>query len=465
MPKIDRHGGVLLWVPMRGGKTRVALEILRLRQPDITKIVAIVFGPKVVIEDVWPDEVNLWAPGLEYVPLVKGPCYARMAQLKARASRGGVIFGINYDVAHRPEVMREIMRHKWTAILLDESHRIKEPGGKQSKALGTLCQKAGFRIGMTGTPISGSKRHMGIWAQYRAIAPDIFHPRYGWFQKFYMEPCRWEHKTVVIVMRYGELSPQKLVNKEEYMRKFMSAAVRVGQGQIKGPPSVSEVVRECDLEPKALKIYRGIEADSFAALANREVVSAANVLVKILRLQQVANGWVTPDLQGFAGVERPVAQRVSTAKEKLLTEVLRDIGEPVVIVSRFVKDLGVAHAVAENLGLEYYEVSGRAREMTAWKADKTSDAVLGVQIQSGKEGVDLSKARLCIWYSVGNNLVDYEQMRERISGPNQERPVTHIFLQTRNTVDVEMLEAMKGKQGAIGMFVRDIARRYGVVVR
>ncbi|MDW8356217.1 MAG: hypothetical protein RMK57_16990, partial [Bryobacterales bacterium] len=71
-----------------------------------------------------------------------------------------------------------------------------------------------------------------------------------------------------------------------------------------------------------LRVYRDLEED-FVAEVREARVTAANAMVKLLRLQQVASGWVKTDEGQY--------HRVDSAKQNLLADTLEDIGanEPV----------------------------------------------------------------------------------------------------------------------------------------
>ena len=107
-------------------------------------------------------------------------------------------------------------------------------------------------------------------------------------------------------------------------------------------------------------------------------MTAANALVKLLRLQQVANGIVKTD----DGEEH----RVDDAKKRLLADTLEDIGgdEPVVVFCRFHPDLDAVHEACESHGYTSLELSGRRDEVRRWQDGEAQ--VLAVQIQAGGGG-------------------------------------------------------------------------------
>ena len=159
---------------------------------------------------------------------------------------------------------------------------------------------------------------------------------------------------------------------------------------------------------------------------------------------------------------RAVAHRVDSAKLKLLADTLEDIGaeEPVVVFGRFHADLDAVHEACIQVGaanetaMKSLELSGRRDEIARWQAGEAQ--VLAVQIDSGGEGVDLTRARYSIFYSTGFKLGKYEQAKARTHRPGQEKPVTHIHLVARNTVDVKIMRALERRAEVIEAILAEI---------
>jgi len=153
----------------------------------------------------------------------------------------------------------------------------------------------------------------------------------------------------------------------------------------------------CQLGGEARRTYRSLKRNLMAELDAGEV-TAANALVKLLRLQQITGGFIrTDDGQDV---------QIDSAKMNLLRDVLEDIApdEPVVVFCRFHKDLEAVNRVADETGRRSLELSGRMDELKQWQAGEAP--VLAVQIDSGGVGVDLTRARYSIYYSLGLPIVE-----------------------------------------------------------
>ena len=54
-------------------------------------------------------------------------------------------------------------------------------------------------------------------------------------------------------------------------------------------------------------------------------------------------------------------------------------------------------------------------------------------------------------------MIQYDQMRARISGPNQTQAMTHITLQVDGTVDIGMTDSLVKKNRSVEEFARSFA--------
>jgi SNF2 family DNA or RNA helicase len=165
-------------------------------------------------------------------------------------------------------------------------------------------------------------------------------------------------------------------------------------------------------------------------------------------LQQVAGGWVkTDDGQHH---------RVDSSKEKLLADTLEDIGpgEPVVVFCRFHADLDAVHDAAKSTAFPSLELSGRHDELKRWQDGGAQ--VLAVQISAGGVGVDLTRARYSIYYSLSFSLGEYDQALSRVHRPGQTRPVEHIHLSVRNTVDTKIMRALEKRAEVVEAILAEI---------
>jgi SNF2 family DNA or RNA helicase len=174
-----------------------------------------------------------------------------------------------------------------------------------------------------------------------------------------------------------------------------------------------------------------------------------NVLSMTIRKQQVTSGYLP--LEYDDGTKE--VKRISTYRRTALLKFIRGLPdeEPVVVFAKFRKDLYGVRKVAERLGCGYSEVSGSEDTLSEWKSGKTR--ILGVQYTSGSESIDLTRAHICIFYTLEHSLGKYNQALKRVHRPGQESPCLYYhFVATMNsgkTVDQEILACLKHKENYV----------------
>ena len=325
---------------------------------------------------------------------------------------------------------------EFDAVILDESHRIKAPGSKVSwffKRFGKLIK---HKMCLTGTPMPNSK--LDIYGQYRFLDPSIFGTNFGIFRS-----------TYAVVIDVGFPKIVKWINEDEFNKRVDSIAFRVEADDVLDLPDEVNITRYAQLTPTWQKHYNKLEKDFFLETEDGEL-TVDNVLVKILRLHQIAGG----NIQYIAPNE-PLASDES--KLELLDEILAELDAKDVVI--FYKYSAECDAISERITWPVYELSGRQDQLDEWKTD---GGILLVQVQTGSEGIDLTKARYAIFYSLGYSLGTYQQAKRRIRRPGSDlsHPVTYIHLVVEDTVDVDIYKSIQEKRDTIGSVLDAMRNRY-----
>jgi len=415
----------------------------------------LILCPKKVI-DVWPEQFDLHShqPFHVFAP-TKGTVARKTAELQqamqlanVRNQRIAAVF--NYDAFWRPPLgpthirnrikdLGVLMQYDWDLLILDECHRIKAPGGRASWGAARIAKKAKHRLALSGTPMPSSL--IDVYAQYRALNDAIFGRSFQLFRKRYCIMGGFENKQVVA-----------FTNIEELNQKFYSMAYRVKAADVLDLPETQHIERRCDLDDQTMALYRELEQEFIAEVQDARAaggeISVDNALVKLLRLAQLAGG--------FAKLDDGRELVIDNSKIELCTEILEDLplDEPVVIFTRFVNELERIKTAAQSIGRSCAEVSGRYNELADWKAGKYN--VLVAQIQAGGEGIDLTRARYCIYFSVGFSLGQYLQSLARTHRPGQMRKVFYYHLIAKGTVDVKTWYALKSRFKVIESVLSEI---------
>lgn len=433
--------GALLAMGCGTGKSRVAVELIE----DANLFPALILAPRSVIwapkgeESAWQKQFRLYARRqYDVLCLADGSTAKRAKALQASAARGTPFVAvINYDAAWRGELREAIMRIQWRVIVGDEGHRLQAAGGRQSWFAKELAKRVPYRLGLTGTPLATGP--LGAYGLFRFLDPSVFS-----INNKPMNFAQFRNRFAVMG-GYGNHQVLSYTRLDELSERMNSISYRATAEVLNLLPPTTETLF-CELEPEARRVYRGIEDDFIAELSTGEI-TVQNALVKMLRLAQIASGTIETD--------EGVTVNISKAKENLLRDTLEGIGaeEPIVVFCRFRADLDRVHLAAERLGRGSLELSGRRNELARWQRDDAA-LILAVQVQAGGVGIDLTRARYCLFYSLGFSLAEFEQAKARLQRPGQqqEHPVTFIQLVAAQTVDSRLYKALEQK----GDIVRSI---------
>jgi SNF2 family DNA or RNA helicase len=432
---------VMLGLDMGTGKSKVAIDLIVNRNLRVVLIVC----PKSVVS-VWPLQFSTHSPiTFTVCALSEGRIEERREQAKqaialAAARKSPIAIVMNYDAAWTPHMRDWVLGQPWDAVVLDESHRIKQPGGKTSLFFSRLGDVAPLRICLTGTPMPHSP--LDIYGQYRFLDKGIFGTSFSLFRSRYA-------RTMPVG---GAASPyaQKIIgfqNLDELHRKMYQICFRVKASDVQDLPPVIDTVRHVTIGSNARRIYNNLKKE-FVSDLGRKMITASNALTRLLRLQQVAAGYAREDDDVVTGRAGELVE-VDRGKHEALMETLESLAddEPVVVFCRFIADLDTVHSVAKQIGRRSLELSGRRNELAGWQGEEAP--ILAVQIKAGSVGIDLTRSRYAIYFTLGFSLGDYLQSRKRLDRPGQTRTVTNIHLIATDTVDQQIYDALEKRQDVV----------------
>ena len=431
----------LLAMDMGTGKTKVAIDLaVNWRAKRI-----LVLCPKSVLR-VWFRELAVHIPDqVETDVLILDKWTAArkaketiefLSPIKAEKSRWLVV---NYESIRSQQMAKLVTGRSWDLVILDESHRIKSATGVTSKIVARIGEKATRRLCLTGTPMPHSP--LDLFGQFRFLDPGVFGTTFGRFRDEYAVT----HPRFPSQVRFWR-------NEEQMKRKLWELSYRVEAEDVLDLPEVQHIEIPVALSAKAKRIYDELEREFIAEVNEKRTVTAGHALVRLLRLQQITSGHIKED-----GGE---IQQIDTAKRDCLKDILEDIppGEPVVVFCRFRHDLEQIREVARMKGIKYGEISGARKDLTAEGTILQETSLLGVQMASGGLGIDLTRARRAVYYSIGFSLGDYEQSLARVHRPGQEHPVTYYHLVAEGTVDRRVVNALTKRRDVVESILEELRR-------
>jgi len=398
-----------------------------------------VVAPKSVLP-VWEREFRTFAAFPYQVKVLEGSVAEREQQLVGPWTEGALrVAVVNYEATWR---MEEALARfvKGGLIIADESHRIKTPRAQQSKAMGRLGQVAAYRLMLTGTPVT--QNPLDLWSQYRFLDPSIFGRSFYAFRNRY-----------AIMGGYNNYQVVGYRNLDELVEKAHRIAFRITRAEcLDLPPEIVQHV-PVSLGRKGSTVYWEIEEAAIARLSSDATVSATNILTELLRLQQVAGGWVTTD----DGRTVQVGTEKLDALMDLLEDLLSHQARKVIVFCRFVPEIWAILAACEKAGIAAEGLYGETKdrgELVRRFQEEAEPRVMVIQIQTGGLGITLHRADTAIFYSTGWSLADYEQAKARIQRVGQTaEKVQYFHLLARGTVDERIMRVLAEKRDISKMVV------------
>lgn len=431
------HPSCMLDMEMGTGKTRVAIDV-SFERKDAHRI--LIVCPKAVI-GVWRENLEKFAPDNYWIcwdkqkGTVKDKVKDLEEWLKIPSTRQFVV--INYDSVWRKELGDFVYKKAgFNMVILDESHRAKSAGSKVSKYLAMLGKRVQYKMCLSGTPMANSP--LDVYGQYRFLDPTIFGTNHNLFLQRYAVMGGPDLRFIVGFRNQKDLNAK--FDSIAYHCKMSEVADR-----IKLPAALPPVQRKVQLPAKDIKTIKQLNKEFIAECGNGHVV-VNNVLVKLVRLQQIASGFCQTQESIF---ERPKIQELNTAKENALADMLVDIGpnESVVVFCQFKHDLEAIRRATIKAKREPFELSGSWNELRSWK--ESNGGVIAVQIQAGSEGVDMTKANHAVYFSLPHSLAMYDQSKARLYRPGQSRPVSFVHLIAEGTIDEALYTSLIKKRDII----------------
>lgn len=414
-----------LFIDMGLGKTAIILHaILEFEGP------VLLIGPIRVIETVWEKEAREWAAtrNLRFSLLRGTP-----AQRKAAAGVEADIYMVN------PELLEEALelRNDYKVLVIDESTLFKNPSSKRFKTLRKHLARFDRRVIATGTPAPNSL--MDLWSQVFILdrgerldrAFSRFKNKYFYqtdWQGFKFEPHDWAKDKIVEAV-------------SDVVYRVPDVGVLPAREVIRNTVTIP-------LPPKARKVYAQMEKEAFAELKGQKVLTAATAATAMMKLRQIAGGFVYD--------EEGKVHAIHTEKIQAVESILAETGSPVLLVYQFKHELA-ALKKAFPQGVEF--TSDREAD---WNEGKLP--LVFVHPQNAGHGLNLQfGGHTMIVYSGSFSLEQMSQIMKRIDRPGQKHPVIYHFLVAEDSVDnllMGVLERRAGDQTQVLQMIKEYADRH-----
>jgi len=349
-----------------------------------------------------------------------------------------LVMNIESFVTKKGPVFLESFTHRSEFLLaIDESTTIKNPKAKRTKAIMKFGETAKYKRILTGSPITQSP--LDLYSQCAFLNKRLLgYDSYWSFQGRF---------AVVRQQRMGNHSFNQVVgykNLDELTQKLKIFAHRTTKKEALDLPEKIYTTRQVELTSTQEEHYHSMKKTSVIFLEEGDMVTAPEVMTRLLRLQQLLCGYLVND--DGETVE------LANNRIKVMMEVVEEMTGKVIIWSRFRYDIKkIKNELSKTYGsgsvVTYYgDTSQEERDSAIHNFQTNPETRFFVSnAQTGGRGITLTAASNVIYYSNDFNLESRKQSEDRCHRIGQHKPVLYVDLVCPNTVDVHIVKSLLEK--------------------
>ena len=349
-----------------------------------------------------------------------------------------LLMNVESFVTKKAPVFLESFTHRSEFLLaIDESTTIKNVKAKRTKAIMKFGETAKYKRILTGSPITQSP--LDLYSQCAFLSKSLLgYDSYWSFQGRF---------AIIKQQRMGNMSFNQVVgykNLEELTQKLKFFAHRTTKKEALDLPDKIYTTRQVDLTSTQIDQYMSMKKTSVIYLEDGDMVSAPEVMTRLLRLQQLLCGYLVND----DGETIELANN----RIKVMMEVIEEMDGKVIIWSRFRYDIKkIKKELIKTYGsgsvVTYYgDTSQEDRDSAIHNFQTNPETRFFVSnAQTGGRGITLTAASNVIYYSNDFNLESRKQSEDRCHRIGQHKPVLYVDLVCPNTVDVHIVKSLLQK--------------------
>jgi len=397
--------GYAIGLPVGSGKTRIVAEFF-LKMKAAGRLDHLVVICKKNARQQWIEEVAQVDAGLGFSVTV-----TNIEQIRNPR-------GVGYNA------IKDVLNFKRCALVIDESQGISYSDTQQTKSAIALGRLAFYRVIMSGTM---SDKPEGIYPQFEFLSGNgrnlLGFESFYQFRSFY---CRTGKMTIKrkVIKNGKEVDVERTFEKVtgyqnlDNLKEKIAAhgIIRTREDVMPDLPPVQYVFRHVELGKRATMAYKEMNTLMEASLTDYfgdvvgEAAKATIVLTKLLRLQQIASGFLP-----IKGSDGGAVEYHDFEQDKVdeIMEILMECGEKakVIIFCKFVYEI---HAIEKRMikeGIKAVSIYGGTIDPDASKrAFQEGDArVCVVGIAAGGTSLNLQKAAAVIFMSLPFSSLDFSQ--------------------------------------------------------
>jgi len=391
----------------------------------------LILAPKSLLETVWKNDFNKFAPHIE-VSVAVAPTIKREAAFAKQAH----VYVTNIDalvwLTNRPISFWD----NFETIVIDESTTIKNDSGR-GKAAQKIKQYFKYRRCLSGTPTAGLLTDLFYQYLFLDDGATLGHS----FHKF--------RNQVLIAKQTGPHPKMVTWSNKPGREKILGHLLKpmtirhILEDVVDMPPTVKYTYK-FKLNHKMRQAYESLRTTTRVALKTGEV-NAINAAALSTKLLQCCSGAIIDTETGDKHL-------VDTQRYDLVLDLVDQTPHSVVFYNwKHQREYMTEQAAKRNISYTFIDgtVSFKKREQIINDYQAGKYTTIFLQLKSSSHGLTLTKATHTIW-SCPSYLGDYyKQANRRVYRIGQTKRTTVINIEAENTLEKTVYEKLDGKLNAM----------------
>jgi superfamily II DNA or RNA helicase len=411
------HPVLGLGCEMGTGKSQAIINAVQALAARGEAVKVLVICPKTVMLN-WGKEIEINSGMSWYV----------IEDMKDAVGAGGQDFTIvNYDkVARIMDAKGRDWFYQFNMVVLDESQRIKNHDAARTRAVLKIWSEHKCRkYILSGTPVT--KNCVDLFSQLSFLDKKIWG-----IENFYA----WRNRYCVMG-GYGGYEIIGYRYQEEIEKVVRQRMVQLKKEDCLQLPEKIYERHTWELTPECRRQYDEMRRNLILQL-EKEDITAANQLVKILRLAEITSGHF-------------LADQAKNEKLRALMEIADDYynnGNQIIIWCVYRKSIEILQQAFKNraVAVVHGGVEGQERQAEIDRFQAGKAKIFIGQVRTGGLGINLTAASMVIYYENEYNFESRKQSEDRAHRIGQKKNVVYIDLVAKKTIEEVIINALREKQ-------------------
>lgn len=413
LDKIESRDNAALFWQMGAGKTISAIQLTERETWNTPTLICLVLKSTV---SQWTEELAEQTDRQVFNGYKKSKRDGVKAFINA-AGRKALVIGYDAYKAKSGAELRQYINdnEKDVTMICDESSLIGHMTSERTKAV--MKTQVRHRLLLSGTPATGGKMEAMIptmnmlgWSITKEKFLQQFCHVYEW-----TDPTRpW--MTIPIIQGYKNIDKLR-----EGLQEHGGSFITMEEAGVQLPATTEQII-SVQTPPE----YKRFMKNGIVKIGDQEIIGENN-LTRMLYARQICSVY-------------------NPAKAAALEELLQQAGDEMVIVFyNWTSELRILQSVCGKLHRPMSLVNGQTKDLKNYQAG-TPGTVILCQYQAASMGLNLQKARICIFYSQCLSYSDYEQAKARIHRIGQTKNCNFYNLICEGSIEEDISETLEQRK-------------------